>query len=225
MSGMFKEMKFKQPTSFEFTKENLEVAKKIVAKYPKGKQQSAVMPLLDLAQRQHENWIPTAAMDCIANMLEMPFIKVYEVASFYTMYNKQPVGKNLIQICRTTPCWLRGSDDVTKACKSKLGIEVGETTEDKKFTLVEVECLGACVNAPMVQINDDYYEDLDAESMTKIIEDLSRGQKPKLGSQTGRQASAPVGWSREVALKSAPKTVKKKTPVKTKATASKKVVK
>lgn len=204
MSSMFKEMKFKQPASFEFTKENFEIAKKIIAKYPKGKQQSAVMPLLDLAQRQHENWIPTAAMDCIAIMLDMPFIRVYEVASFYTMYNKQPVGKNLIQICRTTPCWLRGSDEVTQACKHKLGIDVGDTTEDKKFTLVEVECLGACVNAPMVQINDDYYEDLNAESMSEIIDELAKGNKPKLGSQIGRQASAPVGWN-TVAVPTKPK--------------------
>ncbi len=214
MSGMFKEMKFKQPASFEFNKENLELVKKIIAKYPKGKQQSAVMPLLDIAQRQHDNWIPTAAMDCIATMLEMPFIKVYEVASFYTMYNKQPVGKNLIQVCRTTPCWLRGSDDVTKACKDRLGIDVGETTEDNKFTIVEVECLGACVNAPMVQINDDYYEDLNAESMTAIINDLAKGQKPKIGSQSGRQASAPVGWTREIkaATKSSTKSKAKDTP-------------
>ncbi len=222
MSGMFKEMKFKQPKSFEFTKENLEIAKKIIAKYPKGKQQSAVMPLLDLAQRQNENWIPTAAMDCIANMLEMPFIKVYEVASFYTMYNKQPVGKHLIQVCRTTPCWLRGSDEVTSACKNRLGIDVGETTDDKKFTLVEVECLGACVNAPMVQINDDYYEDLNAESMTKVIDDLSRGIQPKSGSQTGRQASAPTGWVRgaKPAIKAESKT-KTKTTAKPKASPKK----
>jgi len=194
MSSMFKETKFYQPATFEFTNTNLAAAKKIIAKYPKGKQQSAVMPLLDLAQRQHDNWIPTAAMDYIATMLDMPYIKVYEVASFYTMYNKQPVGQNLIQICKTTPCWLRGSDAVTKVCKDKLGIDIGETTPDKKFTIVEVECLGACVNAPMIQINDDYYEDLDEASMGQIIDELSEGKKPTIGSASGRQFSAPVGW-------------------------------
>jgi NADH-quinone oxidoreductase subunit E len=209
---MFKETKFDQPKSFEFTPQNLALAKKIIAKYPKGKQQSAVMPLLDLAQRQHDNWIPTAAMDCIATMLEMPFIKVYEVASFYTMYNKQPVGENLIQICRTTPCWLRGSDTVTKVCKNKLGIDVGETTEDKKFTIVEVECLGACVNAPMVQINDDYYEDLDEASMSAIIDSLKKGEKPKIGTQVNRQNSAPVGWC-DGKKTPATKSVKSKTKV------------
>jgi NADH-quinone oxidoreductase E subunit len=231
MSGMFKEVKFKQPASFEFTKENFEAAKKIIAKYPATKQQSAVMPLLDLAQRQHDNWIPTAAMDYIATMLDMPFIKVYEVASFYTMYNKQPVGKNLIQVCRTTPCWLRGSDEVTQACKDRLGINVGETTEDNKFTIVEVECLGACVNAPMVQINDDYYEDLNAKSMTDIIDELAKGQRPKQGSQTGRQASAPVGWTRDTkpttkaSSKPASKPKVVKAPAKPKAAPKKKIIK
>jgi len=162
-----------QPDTFEFTAENLAKAKAAINKYPAGCQQSAVMPLLDLAQRQHHNWIPRAAMDYIANMLGMPPIKVYEVATFYTMYNKQPVGKNLLQVCRTTPCWLRGSDEVTTACKNKLGIEIGETTADNKFTLVEVECLGACVNAPVVQINDDYYENLTPEKMESILDGLA----------------------------------------------------
>lgn len=191
MSSMFKEIKFEQPKEFEFTKENLELAKQIIAKYPKGKQQSAVMPLLDIAQRQHDNWIPFAAMDYIAALLDMPALKVYEVASFYTMYNKQPVGKNLIQVCRTSPCWLRGSDEITEVCRRKLDIDVGETTKDGKFTLIEVECLGACVNAPVVQINDDYYEDLDEQSMTAILEDLSKGKTPKPGSAKGRQCSKP----------------------------------
>lgn len=192
MSAMFKEVKFKQPTEFEFTKENLKKINEIVAKYPKGQQQSAVMPLLDIAQRQHDNWIPTKAMDVIAEILEITPMKVYEVANFYTMYNKQPVGKNLIQICRTSPCWLRGSDDVTHACTSKLGIESGGTTKDGKFTIVEVECLGACVNAPVVQLNDDFYEDLDASSMSNILDELSAGKKPQPGSQIGRQCSAPI---------------------------------
>lgn len=195
MSSMFKESKFTQPKSFEFTKENLEKAARIIATYPKGQQQSAVMPLLDLAQRQNNNWIPRAAMDYIAEMLDMPFIKVYEVASFYMMYNKQPVGKNLVQVCRTTPCWLRGAEDITKACKEKLGINVGETTADGKFTLIEIECIGACVNAPAVQINDDYYEDLTPQSMKEVLTSLAENKKPKIGSQIGRQTSAPEEYA------------------------------
>ncbi len=191
MPMMFKESEFKQPSSFEFNPANLEAAKKIIAKYPTGQQRSAVMPLLDLAQRQHDNWIPQAAMDYIARMLDMSPMKVYEVANFYTMYNKQPVGKYLIQVCRTTSCWLCGSDMITEICKEKLGISLGETTADGRFTLIEVECLGACVNAPLIQINDDYYEDLDAESTNKILDDLLTGKKPKVGSQKDRQCSRP----------------------------------
>lgn len=191
MSGLFKEVKFEQPTSFEFTKENLEKAKHIIAKYPKGKQRSAVMPLLDLAQRQHNNWLPRAAMDCVADLLEIPNMAVYEVATFYTMYNKQPVGKHLIQVCRTTPCWLRGAEELTKTCKKKLGIDKGETTKDGQFTLVEVECLGACVNAPMVQINDDFYEDLTPETLSQVIDDLYEGRTPKTGPQIRRTSSEP----------------------------------
>ena len=189
-----------QPDSFAFSKANEKRIKKIIALYPKGRQKSAVMPLLDLAQRQvaeegaksdpvYGGWIPRAAMDTIAELLDMPAMKVYEVASFYSMYNMAPVGQYLIQVCGTTPCWLNGSDNITKACKKDLGIGMGETTEDGKFTLVEVECLGACVNAPMVQINDDYYEDLTAESMSEVISILSEGMKPKIGSQKGRKAS------------------------------------
>lgn len=175
MSSMFKEMEFQQPTTFSFSAQNMEVAKKIMQKYPENTM-SAVMPLLYLAQKQHDNWIPRAAMDCIAQMIDIPPIKVYEVASFYTMYNKQPVGRNLIQVCRTTPCWLRGSDDIMEACKSKLGIESGETTVDGAFTLVEVECLGACVNAPVVQITNDtnhYYENLTKEQMEELLDSLA----------------------------------------------------
>ena len=189
---MFKEMKFEQPASFAFSKENKAKIKEIIAKYPSGKQQSAVMPLLDLAQRQHDNWIPRAAMEHIAEILDMPAMKVYEVATFYTMYNKQPVGKNLIQVCRTSPCWLRGSDEITEVCRRKLDIDVGETTKDGKFTLVEVECLGACANAPTVQINDNYYEDLDEKTMSAIIDDLANGKEPKIGSQKGRCCSKPA---------------------------------
>ncbi|MFI4983778.1 MAG: NADH-quinone oxidoreductase subunit NuoE [Rickettsiales bacterium] len=207
---MFKEVKFTQPKTFEFNKENAKKVQEIIAKYPKGQQQSAVMPLLDLAQRQHDNWVPIAAMDCIANILEMPVMRVYEVATFYTMYNKQPVGKHLIQVCRTSPCWLRGSDEVTAACKKKLGIDVGETTTDGKFTLVEVECLGACVNAPVIQINDDYYEDLDGATTERLIETLARGQKAPIGSQIGRQASAPEGFNIPTAAPATRKKAKSK---------------
>lgn len=189
-----------QPESFEFTKANKKVIEGIIAKYPKGRQQSAVMPLLDLAQRQvgeegakaaqpYGGWIPRAAMDHISDVLDMQPIKVYEVATFYSMYNLAPIGKYLIQMCTTTPCWLCGSDDIVAACKKRLGIGMGETTEDGYFTLMEVECLGACCNAPMVQINDDFYEDLTAETMVEIIDLLAQDMKPKIGSQTGRSGS------------------------------------
>ncbi|MDE2029047.1 MAG: NADH-quinone oxidoreductase subunit NuoE [Alphaproteobacteria bacterium] len=174
---------------FSFTSENAARAEKIVAKYPAGRQASAVIPLLDIAQRQSGGWLPQAAMDHVADYLEMPRIRVYEVASFYTMFNLKPVGEHLVQVCTTTPCWLRGSDGIVGACKKKLGIGVGETTPDGKFTVVEVECLGACVNAPMVQINDDYYEDLDPELMEKLLDTLASGKKPGIGSQTGRRGS------------------------------------
>lgn len=177
--------------SFAFTAENLARAKAIIAKYPEGRQASAVVPLLDIAQRQTDNYLSLAAMDYVAEILSMPPIKVYEVATFYTMFNRQPVGKNFVQICTTTPCWLRGSDAIVKACKDKLGIGIGETTADGNFSLVEVECLGACVNAPMVQINDDFYEDLTPEIMSKLLDDLAAGKKPAEGSQTGRRGSAP----------------------------------
>lgn len=187
-----KKEKVVESASFEFSKENLKKAKEYISKYPEGKQRSALLPLLHLAQKQNDNWLPQDALDCIANMLELPPIKVYEVATFYTMFNLKPVGKNHIQVCRTTPCWLRGSDDITKLCKKKLGIGLGETTSDGQFSLIEVECLGACVNAPMIQINDDYFEDLDAKLMEKIIDDLAAGKEVKVGSQSGRQCSAPV---------------------------------
>ncbi|GAB5390098.1 MAG: NAD(P)H-dependent oxidoreductase subunit E [Alphaproteobacteria bacterium] len=178
-----------QPESFEFTAENQAEAKKIIAKYPEGRQASAVMPLLDLAQRQHDNWLPRAAMDLVGDMLDMPRIRVYEVATFYTMYNLKPIGNHFIQPCTTTPCWLRGSDDVMKAIKDKLDIGNGESTEDGMFTVQEAECLGACVNAPMVQIGDDYYEDLDYDSMCKIIDDLTAGREISVGPQVKRHKS------------------------------------
>lgn len=183
----------KAQAGFSFDKTNLVAAKKIIAKYPQGRQASALLPLLDLAQRQNDNWITREAMDYLADLLDLAPIRVYEVATFYTMFNLKPVGKNFIQICRTTPCWLRGSDKLRKACEKVLGIGLGETTKDGLFSLVEVECLGACVNAPMVQINDDYYEDLTPELMEKMISDLKAGKKMKVGSQVGRACSAPEG--------------------------------
>jgi NADH-quinone oxidoreductase subunit E len=183
---------FEQPSSFEFTAENLEKAKEHIAKYPEGRQASAVLPLLDLAQRQSGNWLPKAAMDKVAEILDMAPIRVYEVATFYTMFNLRPVGRWFLQACTTTPCWLRGSEDVVAACKKKLGIGVGESTADGQFTLVEVECLGACVNAPILQVNDDFYEDLDGPAMEKLLDALAAGNLPPVGSVTGRQGSMPA---------------------------------
>ena len=180
-----------QPVKFVFTKENIKLINEILLKYPEDRKVSALLPLLDLAQRQHNNWLSKAAMSEVAIILGLPMIKVLEVATFYTMYNLHPVGKNLLQVCTTTPCWLRGSDDIVSVCKRKLGINFGETTSDNKFTLLEVECLGACSNAPMVQINDDYYEDLDKEAIEKIIEDLKNGKQPKIGPQSHRKGSEP----------------------------------
>jgi NADH-quinone oxidoreductase subunit E len=180
-----------EPTRFEFTPDNLARAQKAIEKYPPGRQASAVLPLLDLAQRQCGGWLPRAAMDYIAGMLGMAQIRVYEVATFYTMFNLKPVGRFHVQVCRTTPCWLRGSDDLTSACRKRLGIGVGERTSDGAFSLIEVECLGACVNAPVVQINDDFYEDLDPKLLETVLDSLARGDKPPIGSQTGRQGAAP----------------------------------
>jgi NADH-quinone oxidoreductase E subunit len=151
-----------------------------------------VLALLDLAQRQCGGWLPRAAMDHVAAVLGMAPIRVYEVATFYTMFNLKPVGRHLVQVCTTTPCWLRGSDAVLAACRRKLGIDVGETTADGRFTVVEVECLGACVNAPVVQVNDDYYEDLDGPGTERLIDALARGESPAPGPQVPRQASAPI---------------------------------
>ena len=182
-----------QPLGFAFTPENLAKAKAHVAKYPPGRQASAVLPLLDLAQRQHDNWLPRAAMDVVADMLGMARIRVYEVATFYSMLNLKPVGRHFFQICTTTPCWLGGSDAVVEACRRTLGIGIGETTPDGQFTLAEVECLGACVNAPIIQVNDDFYEDLDGPATEALIDACRRGQPPKPGSVKGRQTAAPEG--------------------------------
>ncbi len=169
------------------------MAQKFIAKYPPGRQASAVLPLLELAQTQAGGWLPRAAMDHVAAVLDMAPIRVYEVASFYSMLNLQPVGRYLIQICRTTPCWLRGADELSRTCKSKLGVGLKEMTADGKFTVMEVECLGACANAPVVQINNDYYTDLDAAKMEALLAALGRGEQPTPGSATGRQGSAPDG--------------------------------
>jgi len=182
-----------QPEHFEFTAENLQKTKEHIAKYPEGRQASAVMPLLDIAQRQNGGWLPQAGIRCVATMLDMPVIRVLEVASFYTMYNLAPVGEHFVQVCTTTPCWLRGSDDIVSACKNKLGINMGETTQDGKFTIIEVECLGACANAPMMQIGDDYYEDLTADTTTKVLDALQAGDTPTPGPQSGRKKSEPAG--------------------------------
>jgi NADH-quinone oxidoreductase E subunit len=192
MSAHSDEAPVDQPESFEFNPENLAKAAAVIAKYPEGRQASAVLPLLWLAQRQH-GWLPRAAMDRIAAMLEMAPIRVYEVATFYTMFNLKPVGTYFLQACTTTPCWLRGSDEVVETCRRKLGIEVGETTPDGKFTLVEVECLGACVNAPILQVNDDFYEDLDATRTEALLERLSRDEVPPPGTTIERRNSAPLG--------------------------------
>ena len=180
-----------QPENFEFSSSSLEEAKTIIAKYPEGKQQSAVMALLYIAQRQNDNWIPLAAMKYIAKFLDMPYIKVYEVATFYSMNNISPVGKYFIQVCTTTPCMIRGANKLVEACKEKISENESELSKDKTCSWMEVECLGACVNAPMMQINDNYYEDLDKEKTLKILESLLKGETPKPGSYRGRINNEP----------------------------------
>jgi len=183
---------------FAWTEANAKQAKAIVARYPEGRQASAVIPLLDLAQRQvgaetgTQGWLPIPVMEFVGNALGMPYVRVLEVATFYTMFNLAPVGRFHVQVCGTTPCMLRGSDDVFAACR-KRGMKKGKTTEDGLFTLSEVECLGACANAPMVQINDDNYEDLTEESMGAILDALAAGKSPRLGPQVDRQTSCPEG--------------------------------
>ncbi len=179
--------------AFTFTLENRKRADAIVAKYPPNRQASAVMPLLDIAQRQGGGWLTQAAMDYVADYLKMAPIRVYEVASFYTMFNLKSVGRHHVQVCTNLPCWLRGSDVVVDTCRRTLGVDFGETTADGQFTLSEVECLGACVNAPMMQIDDDYYEDLDPDTTRAILSVLKQGGKPKIGSQIGRHSCEPKG--------------------------------
>jgi NADH-quinone oxidoreductase subunit E len=188
-----------QPPTFVFDAESEAAIPGLVAKYPPGKQASAVIPMLYLVQNQMRRqtgsaWVPIAGMDEVARRLDMPPIRVYEVATFYFMFNLKPIGTYHLQICTTTPCWLRGSDDVVAACRAVTGIQGwGETSADGVFTMTEVECLGGCVNAPIVQVNDDFYEDLDADSTKQLLEALRRGQPPRPGSMKGRQTSAPEG--------------------------------
>ena len=180
-----------QPESFEFSKANLEAVNEIIKKYPAGRKKSAVMPLLYLAQRQNENWIPLTAMKYIAKYLEMPYIKVYEVATFYTMYNLAPVGKYFIQVCTTSPCLIRGADKIVKICKEKISKDENTLSENKLCSWLEVECLGACVNAPMMQINDNYYEDLDEKNTIEILDSLLADKPIKPKSFRNRTSSAP----------------------------------
>ncbi len=180
-----------QPEKFEFNDRNIELAKKMINNYPEGKQQSAVMSLLYIAQRQNNNWIPLAAMKYIAKFLNMPYIKVYEVATFYSMYNLTPVGKFFYQVCTTTPCMLRGAYKLVDVCKKKISNKENEVSSDGNSSWMEVECLGACINAPMIQINDEYYEDLDEKKLETIIEQTMKGKTPKPGSYRGRVNSEP----------------------------------
>ena len=182
-----------QPKTFKFTAENEKEIKRIIAKYPKGRQASAVMPLLDLAQRQHDNWIPMAAIEAIAVRLDMAEIRVLEVATFYTMFNLKPVGKYFLQACTTTPCWLRGSDEMMRCIKDRYGIKSGQTSDCGRFSLLEVECLGACVNAPILQVNDDFYEDLDYQTTGALLDSLEADAPLPVGSVVGRSGSEASG--------------------------------
>lgn len=180
-----------QPESFEFSKTNLANAHDIIKNYPSGRQASAVIALLFLAQKQHQNWLPIPAIEYVANLLSMPYIRALEIATFYSMFNLSPVGKYHLQICGTTPCWLKGAENIKQICYSKLGIKMGQTTLDQLFTVTEVECLGGCSNAPVVQINDDYFEDLTIENFGQLLDDLKNNRPVKIGSQIGRKCSEP----------------------------------
>ncbi len=186
-----KKISKEQPNTFEFNKKNLETAKKVISNYPEDRQQSAVMSLLYLAQRQNDNWIPLIAMKYIAKFLDIPYIKVYEVATFYTMYNLAPVGKYFFQVCTTTPCMIRGAYKLVDVCKKKISENESQISKDGKSSWMEVECLGACVNAPMLQINDDYFEDLDSKKLEKIIDKINKNETPNPGSYRGRTNSEP----------------------------------
>ena len=189
--GMINTVSNNNSDTFEWSEENFSKVKSIIDKYPIGKQQSAVIPVLDLAQRQNKGCLTKNIIEKVAETLSMSFIRVMEVASFYSMFNLESVGKNFIQVCRTTPCWLRGSDKLLEVAKNVTGCNLGETSKDNKFTLVEVECLGACCNAPMIQINDDYYEDLTEQNFKHLLIKLKENKKIYPGSQIGRQSSEP----------------------------------
>ena len=189
--GFINSIKEDEKDLFEWSETNFLKAKKIIEKYPRGRKQSAVIPLLDLAQRQNKGWLNKKALEKVAETLSMSFIRVLEVATFYSMFNLKPIGKNYIQICRTTPCWLRGSDKLLNIAKEVTGCSLGETSKDKKFTVVEVECLGACCNAPMVQINDDYFEDLNEDNFKRLLINLKDDKEISKGSQIGRLSSNP----------------------------------
>ena len=189
--GLINSIKDNEKDLFEWSETNFLKVKKIIEKYPSGRKQSAVIPLLDLAQRQNKGWLNKKALEKVAETLSMSFIRVLEVATFYSMFNLKPIGKNYIQICRTTPCWLRGSDKLLNIAKEVTGCSLGDTSEDKKFTVVEVECLGACCNAPMVQINDDYFEDLNEDNFKRLLINLKDDKEISKGSQIGRLSSNP----------------------------------
>ena len=189
--GLINSIKDNEKDLFEWSETNFLKVKKIIEKYPSGRKQSAVIPLLDLAQRQNKGWLNKKALEKVAETLSMSFIRVLEVATFYSMFNLKPIGKNYIQICRTTPCWLRGSDKLLNIAKEVTGCSLGETSKDKKFTVVEVECLGACCNAPMVQINDDYFEDLNEDNFKRLLINLKDDKEINKGSQIGRLSSNP----------------------------------
>mmetsp|Transcript_8625 Transcript_8625/g.22278 ORF Transcript_8625/g.22278 Transcript_8625/m.22278 type:complete len:250 (+) Transcript_8625:44-793(+) len=180
-------------TAFKFTEENEKRIDALISNYPPGHQAAAVIPALDLAQRQFGGWLPISAMNTVAKMLGMPKIRVYEVATFYTMFNRDPVGKYHVQVCTTTPCLVCGAYDVLDAVEANLGIKAGQTTDDMLFTITELECLGACTNAPMIQINDEYYEDLTTDDVHRILDMCRRGETPTPGPQNGRVASEPLG--------------------------------
>ena len=181
---------------FALTPENRAKAESFIARYPAGRQASAVLAVLDIAQRQNGGWLSPEAAEHVARMLDMAPIRIYEIVSFYEMLHAEPVGEHVVRVCTTTPCMLRGSTGILDACKRELGVEVGGTSEDGKFTLTEFECLGACVNAPVVWIGDDYYEDLDPEKAVAILKAFRAGEPPEPGSQIGRRGSEPVGeWT------------------------------
>ncbi len=181
-----------QPTEFNFNSENLTKAKKIIKMYPDNYKESSIMPLLSMAQSQNHGWLPKKAIEYVSNFIEVPEIKVLEIATFYSMYNLSPVGKFHIEVCTTTPCMLRGSDSMLDLCKKKFGLNIGEITKDGLFSLGRVECLGACVNAPVIKINENYYEDLDSDSLIKLLDNLQMNKKVKVGTQSKRKGTEPV---------------------------------